>query len=206
MRSITITSPEEFGQIRWQIARLPVIGYFGAISDWFDVNLMTELAKSRPDWHFQLIGRVDTMLLDNSPLKRLANVEFLGEQPNSDLPRLIAHWDCGLIPFKRTPLTEATNPVKVYEMLAAGKPVVAVDLPELRPIAAEGLIEIASDAQGFVEKIEHMPLGADCGAYRARRAFARENTWEQRFSCIEPPAARCRRGRASLCCFITSLS
>ena len=67
---------------------------------------------------------------------------------------MIAHWDCGLIPFKRTPLTEATNPVKVYEMLAAGKAVVAVDLPELRPIAAEGLIEIATDARGFAEKIE----------------------------------------------------
>ena len=174
---------QEFGQ--YATGSTPVIGYFGAISDWFDVDLMTELAQSRPDWHFQLIGRVDTMLLDNSPLKKLPNVEFLGEQPNSDLPRLIAHWDCGLIPFKRTPLTEATNPVKVYEMLAAGKPVVAVDLPELRPIAAEGLIEIASDAQGFVEKIERCRSQRTSELTARRRAFARENTWEQRFSSIE---------------------
>ena len=178
---------QEFGQ--YEAGSTPVIGYFGAISDWFDVELMTELARSRPDWHFQMIGRVDTMLLDNSPLKKLANVEFLGEQPNSDLPRLIAHWDCGLIPFKRTPLTEATNPVKVYEMLAAGKPVVAVDLPELRPIAAAGLIEIASDANGFAEKIERSRRERSAELTARRRAFARENTWEQRFSSIE---AACR--------------
>jgi GT2 family glycosyltransferase/glycosyltransferase involved in cell wall biosynthesis len=163
----------------------PVIGYFGAISDWFDVDLMATIARLRPDWHFQLIGRVDTTLLDNSPLKRLPNVEFLGEQPNRGLPRLIAHWECGLIPFKRTPLTEATNPVKVYEMLAAGKPVVAVDLPELRPIAAEGLIEIASDAGGFVEKIDRCRSQCTDELTARRRAFARENTWEQRFKTIE---------------------
>jgi GT2 family glycosyltransferase/glycosyltransferase involved in cell wall biosynthesis len=175
----------------------PVIGYFGAISDWFDIDLMAGLARRRPDWHFQLIGRVDTTLLDNSPLKRLPNVEFLGEQPNCDLPRLIAHWDCGLIPFKRTPLTEATNPVKVYEMLAAGKPVVAVDLPELRPIAAEGLIEIAADANGFAEKIERSRAGRTAELTARRRAFARENTWEQRFNTIEA-ACRDLQPRASV--------
>jgi GT2 family glycosyltransferase/glycosyltransferase involved in cell wall biosynthesis len=183
---------QEFGQSSaptQELKQCPIIGYFGAISDWFDFDLMTELARSRPDWHFQLIGRVDSMLVDNSPLMKLPNVEFLGEQPNSDLPRMIAHWDCGLIPFKRTPLTEATNPVKVYEMLAAGKPVVAVDLPELRPIAAEGLIEIASDARGFAEKIEHCREDRGAEITARRRAFARGNTWEQRFKTIE---AACR--------------
>ena len=68
-------------------------------------------------------------------------IRLLGERPYGELPRLIGDWDVFIIPFKRIPLTEATNPVKVYEMLATGKPVVAVALPELVPIAQQGLCE-----------------------------------------------------------------
>ena len=71
---------------------------------------------------------------------------LLGEKPYAELPRLVAGWDCFIIPFKRIPLTEATNPVKAYEMLATGKPVVAVNLPELRPMARDGLLSLADDA------------------------------------------------------------
>ncbi|MGO9112927.1 MAG: glycosyltransferase [Thermoguttaceae bacterium] len=173
----------------------PLVGYYGAIADWFDVELVAELARLRPDWRFQLIGAVS--LADIGPLQGMKNIELLGEQPYRDLPRLIAPWDCGLIPFKRIPLTEATNPVKVYEMLAAGKPVVAVDLPELRPIAAEGLIEIAADASGFAQAIEKCISEQREEKVESRRAFARRNTWAERFSSMEP-ACRSLYPRASI--------
>jgi GT2 family glycosyltransferase len=160
------------------LSPFPVVGYYGAISDWFDSELVAGVALAHPEWRVQLIG--NTFGADLAPLQGLANVELLGEQAYGDLPRLIAPWRCCLIPFKRIPLTEATNPVKVYEMLAAGKPVVAVDLPELRPIAAAGLIEIAGDAAGFNSKIEKLLADTSGETIGRRQEFARQNTWQQR--------------------------
>ena len=115
-----------------------------------------------------------------SRLQKLPNVALLGEKPYADLPQLTAAWDCFLIPFQRIPLTEATNPVKAYEMLAAGKPIVAVDLPELRSMAHEGLLTIANDAKGFSIAVERA-LAEDSDEKRERRlAFAAQNTWSDR--------------------------
>jgi GT2 family glycosyltransferase len=126
-------------------------------------------------------------------------VTLLGEKPYGELPKLVAGWDCFVVPFKRIPLTEATNPMKVYEMLATGKPVVAVDLPELRPMARDGLLSIADDAPGFAAAIERELRAARAPATdvavaateggpatcpgdmpRRRQAFAARNTWNHR--------------------------
>jgi GT2 family glycosyltransferase len=162
------------------------VGFYGAIAEWFDVEMAADLAESRPDWRFELIG--STFTADISRLERLPNVRFLGEKPYAELPRLIAGWDCFIIPFKRIPLTEATNPVKAYEMLATGKPVVAVNLPELRPMAAEGLLALADTAPEFAAAIERV-IAADSEIERARRrAFAARNTWSQRCDAFDAAA------------------
>jgi GT2 family glycosyltransferase len=81
-----------------------------------------------------------------------------------------------------SPLTEATNPVKFYEYLSAGKPVVTVSLPELRPYEPQGLVYVADDAETFATQIERAL--ADDSAERAglRRDFAEHNTWEVRYA------------------------
>ena len=156
----------------------PTIGFYGAIADWFDADLVANLAELRPGWKFELIG--STLTGDTSRLEKLPNVALLGEKPYAELPRLVADWDCFIIPFKRIPLTEATNPVKAYEMLATGKPLVAVNLPELRPMAREGLLSIANDAGGFARAIDlALTEDDDCRRDR-RRAFAAQNTWSDR--------------------------
>ena len=156
----------------------PTIGYYGAIADWFDARLMAKLAASRPEWRFELIG--STLGGDVRALEGLSNVRLLGECPYPDLPDRIAGWDAFVIPFRRLPLTEATNPVKIYEMLATGRPVVAVGLPELRPIARRGLIRLAATPRGFAEAIEQALAEDDPTLAEARRAFARRNTWADR--------------------------
>lgn len=162
-----------------QVGEDVVVGYYGAIAHWFDSRLVADLALLRPDWRFELVG--NTFSSDLRPLHRLPNVSLLGEMPYADIPRQMARWHCCIIPFLRNDLTEATNPVKVYEMLAAGMPVVAVDLPELRPIARANLIELADDAVGFSQKIAKL-LSAQTPALSAqRREFARRNTWEERY-------------------------
>jgi glycosyltransferase involved in cell wall biosynthesis len=157
----------------------PVIGFYGAISDWFEDSLVAELAKRRPDWDFVLVG--STWGGRVAKLRRLANVSLPGEQPYAALPEWLGGFDVAIIPFRRLPLTEATNPVKVYEMLASGKPVVSVPLPEVVPLAP--LVRLASSAAEFERQIE-AALAEDPGAAEARRAFAREQTWERRFEVL----------------------
>ena len=105
------------------------IGYVGAISNWFDVELLCAIAKERPDWDVVLVG--STVGANVLHLKNNQNVLLVGEVEYQEVPDYLASFDVCLIPFKIIPLTEATNPVKLYEYLAAGRPVVATPLPEL---------------------------------------------------------------------------
>ncbi|MBM3121673.1 MAG: glycosyltransferase [Chloroflexi bacterium] len=162
-----------------QQVRKPIIGYIGAIAEWFDCALVGKLAHLKPQWTFALVG--GTATADLKPLRGLPNVHLLGEQPYQTLPAYLHAFDACLIPFRRTPLTAATNPVKFYEYLSAGKPCVAVPLPELLSYEGEGLVYLAEDAAGFASQIERA-LAEDSPARAARRMqFASRHTWEDRF-------------------------
>ncbi|MCM2316351.1 MAG: glycosyltransferase [Thermoanaerobaculia bacterium] len=162
----------------------PVIGYFGAISDWFDTALVAGLAGRRPDWDFVLVG--STFGADISRLVKLPNVSLTGEEAYESLPEWLGRFDVAIVPFKRGRLTEATNPVKVYEMLAGGRPVVSVPIPEVALLAP--MVRLASNVDEFEREIE-ASLPSDESAIAARRAFARENTWERRFEQLRPAIA-----------------
>jgi GT2 family glycosyltransferase/glycosyltransferase involved in cell wall biosynthesis len=154
----------------------PVIGYFGAISDWYRVDWIERCAKARPDWDFRLIGEVRGA--DVSTLNPLQNVRLLGEQPYKTLPSHLAEFDVAIIPFVLNDLIRCTNPVKMYEYMAAGKPVVASAMPEV--MSATPLIYIAQDAQDFEKQIERA-LQEDAPQLRRRRhEWASEHTWENR--------------------------
>jgi len=160
----------------------PIIGYFGAISEWFDTELVVETAAARPGWSFVLIG--STWGADTSRLELLPNVHLLGERPFEELPALAAAFDVGIIPRRRTPLTEAMDPVKLYEMMALGLEVVASPLPELE--AHGDLVRLAEGAEGLLGAIEEAleaPRGGE--AHEKRLAFARANTWDTRTDVLE---------------------
>lgn len=165
---------EHFARAKKASGARKTIGYYGAISDWFDVALVAELARRRPEWDFLLIGA--TYGANLLPFRNLGNVALAGEKPYAELPEWLGKIDVCIIPFRRGPLTEATNPVKVYEMLAAGKPVVSVPIPEVAALAP--LVRLASDAAGFEREILAAFEDRDDDA---RRAFAREQTWEKRY-------------------------
>jgi GT2 family glycosyltransferase/glycosyltransferase involved in cell wall biosynthesis len=158
----------------------PIIGYFGAISDWFDLELLEAVAVSRPDWHFVLVG--STWGIDPARLEILSNVHLLGERSYAELPSLAAGFDIGIIPFQRTPLTEATDPVKLYEMLAAGLEVVATPLPEL--MRHGEAVRLAFDPNEFVEAIEQALTEASGGNAR-RQKLPRGETWSDRVDTLE---------------------
>ncbi len=164
----------------------PVIGYYGAISDWFDMELILYCARERPQWELVLIGH--TFGCDIREAKGLKNVHFLGEKPYRELPGFVAYFDVCLIPFKVIPLTLATNPVKLYEYFSTGKPVVSVDLPEVR--AYRECCYLATNQQEFLEGIDQaLAEKEDPERRQARIAVAKDNSWDNRVRTIlEQPA------------------
>jgi GT2 family glycosyltransferase/glycosyltransferase involved in cell wall biosynthesis len=158
----------------------PVIGYFGAIADWFDVELMTEVARRRPQYTFVLLGGVFDV--DISELESLPNVRVLGQRPYEEMPQYLYHFDVCLIPFKVNSITESTDPVKMYEYLSAGKPVVSVALSELEPF--RDYLYLAHDREDFLVQLDRAVAENDAGMVAERRRFAFSNTWPQRYKSI----------------------
>ena len=155
----------------------PVIGYFGAISDWFDIKLIHFLAQRNENWTFVLIG--NTFGCDIAIVEKLKNVIVTGEKPYAQLPQYLYRFDVCLIPFIVNNLTLATNPVKVYEYLASGKPVVAVNLPELEYIS--DLVCLASSPIEFEQAIRFSLSENDAEKINKRKNFAALNTWNSRY-------------------------
>jgi glycosyltransferase involved in cell wall biosynthesis len=155
----------------------PIVGYYGAIAEWFDNDIIEYVASKRPDVNFVFIGH--TFGSDISKLQKLTNVYFLGEKPYRDLPLYLYHFDVCLIPFKMTSLIEATHPVKIYEYFAAGKPVVSTKITELLPFG--NLCYLSSDKDKFLTNIDRALNENDPDIVRRRIEFASKNTWQHRF-------------------------
>src|SRR5205085_12022597 len=126
-------------------------------SQWVDVVLVAVLARARPNWSFVLLGPVGT---DTSAVRGLDNVTLLGPRSYDALPAYLAAMDVGLIPFKQDRVTYHADPIKAYEYLAAGLPIVATDMPALRRLA--NIIRLADSPQSFLNQI-----GAAIAAGRA---------------------------------------
>ncbi len=155
----------------------PVIGYFGAIANWFDVDLVAHVARQRPHYQFVLLGGV--FHVDVSALSALPNVRLLGQQPYSSMPEYLYHFDVCLIPFRINPITDSTDPVKLYEYLSAGKPVVAVALPELAWCREH--LYLAADAAEFLAQLDRAVNEDDPARAARRRRFAADHTWAHRY-------------------------
>ena len=164
----------------------PIIGYYGAISDWFDVEMVRAAATARPSWQFVLIG--DTFGADVSSLKEVSNIQMLGELPYAALPGYLHEFDVACIPFLLTPLTRSTNPVKFYEYLSAGKPVVATALPELEPY--RDYYYEARSGSDFVSQIERALEESSEDRSAPRVELARRNTWRDRYAKLSSAIAR----------------
>lgn len=160
----------------------PVIGYYGAIAEWFDLEAVRCAAMAHPKWSFVLIGH--TFGSNVQQLGDLANIHLLGEKKYAELPGFLAAFDVCVIPFLRTPLTEATNPVKVFEYLAAGKPIVARELPELEPL--RDTVRLYTTPAEFASELERAVRDDSPAQVAQRQSVARANTWEQRYQLLVP--------------------
>jgi glycosyltransferase involved in cell wall biosynthesis len=132
----------------------PIMGFVGMIGEWVDLDIVANLAKLRPDSSIVMVG---PELTNRGPCANLPNVHFLGSRDHSLLPAYLRYFDVGLIPFRHVPLTHNANPIKLYEYVAAGLPVVSTPLPA---------VEAVEDAVWLAEEAEEW---ATCCARAARR-------------------------------------
>ncbi len=166
--------------VELQRVRRPIVGFVGGLSEWVDINLVANAARRRPDCSFLLIGPI---AIDTAPLRELLNVHLLGPRPYADLPAYLAAMDVALIPFKHNPVTYHADPIKAYEYLAAGVPVVATDLPALRRV--QHVVRLADSTERFVQEIDAaLTQGREAGSAE-RQAEAARHSWTARFSELE---------------------
>ncbi len=174
-RAAVTTVPDDLATIP-----APRIGFIGAVSSYkVDFQLIRFVAQSRPDWSVVLIGKVGEgdPWTDSAALAGLPNLHLLGPRPYAELPRYLKGLDVALLPNTMNDYTESMFPMKFFEYLAAGKPVVSVDLPALR--AYHRLVWLAKSPEEFVKGIEEALRGA-AAPLEERLALAQQHTYTAR--------------------------
>jgi glycosyltransferase involved in cell wall biosynthesis len=167
--------PEDIAKLR-----RPIIGYSGHISLRLDLPLLAEITRRRPEWSLVLVGSVweEGCQEELDALRALPNIHFLGQKTPEQVPHYIYAFDVGLIPYRQGEEARNINPIKLYEYLAAGRPVVTIDIPALDGF--RHVVRIADSVATFVAQVEAALHEDDPDLKEERRRLAAENTWEQR--------------------------
>lgn len=158
----------------------PVIGFIGNLDALrIDYQLLQKTALAHPDKTLLLVGPLNSPEPQSIGLDRLPNIVFAGSRRLGDLPPLLQHMDCVLIPFRCNTLTRSIYPLKINEYLAAGKPVVSTAFSDdIRGFA--DYIYLAENAEHFVQRIGEALLENDPALVQRRAQVAASNTWEAR--------------------------
>ena len=156
----------------------PVIGYYGALAHWFDYDLVRQAAQKHLDWDFVFIGPDHDHTLLESNILSMPNVHWLGPRDYSQLPKYLRYFSVATIPFLVNHITVATSPIKLFEYMAAGKPIVTSDLPECRKYPG---VFVAHNAKEYIHHLEQaLPLINDAAYIQQLYQTAQENTWAAR--------------------------
>lgn len=154
------------------------LGYYGALASWFDYPLIASAAKARPDWLFLLVGMDYDGTLAKSGLIERENVLWVPAQPYGRLPCYLRLFDLALIPFVLNEITRSTSPVKLFEYMAAEKPILCSAMPECLRYESVASYSGLSD---FLQKAEALLARRNDPSLRsALRRDALGNTWEAR--------------------------
>lgn len=168
------------------IARLPrpVLGFVGAVSNYkLDMDWLLHAARARPGWSFAVIGPVGVAdpSTSTAAMKRQPNVHLFGQRSYAELPAYVKGFDVALIPYRINEYTRSVFPIKFFELLATGKPVVISNLPSLEEFYPS--VKVATTAEEFLLRCEEALAEGDRGR-EARVALAEANSWQKRIDAI----------------------
>ena len=159
----------------------PRIGFFGVVDERMDLDLLAALVAERPGWQFVMIGPV--VKIDPASLPRQANIHWLGAKSYAELPRYLAGWDAGFMPFARNESTRFISPTKTPEFLAAGLPVVSTPITDVVRDWGEGrFVEIAADAAGFAVALDELLAQPQAAWLQAVDRKLAQQSWDRTWS------------------------
>ncbi len=155
------------------------VAYIGTISDWVNISMIYKLAKEMSNVDFYVVGPLDRHI-NMDEYNDLDNMIFTGPQPYYTVPAIIKQMDVMIMPFVLNEVVESVNPVKIYEYLAMGKPVIATGYSETYQFA--NLIETYNTETEFAELLKNqLAINSDNPDLIEKRiAFASNNSWKQR--------------------------
>ena len=157
-------------------AKGPVIGFFGLIERWIDLDLVAYLADARPSWTFLMIGRV---AVPDAEAPKRPNIVYLGRRPYETLPAYGKAFTAAIIPYRLTRQVLHSNPIKLREYLAMGRPIVSVSAPEIDKFA--DWVAIARTREEYLAKLDQaVTKGLDREAVDKQTKFASGMTWDAR--------------------------
>ncbi len=158
----------------------PILGSVGALDSYkYDFELLIESANAHPEWQFVFVGSpiVEQKTSALRTLRKLPNVHMIGSVPREHVPAYVSYFDICLIPYKNNTYNEASFPLKFWEFMATGKPIVASGVPELEEY--EPLISYAKNAKEFSKQIESI-LSSAPTSNKKRIALAKQHGWNER--------------------------
>jgi polysaccharide pyruvyl transferase CsaB len=166
----------------------PIIGYYGALAEWVDYELLDHAAARLPQFGFVFIGPNYDGSMDRAPVFRRPNVWWLGPKEYTELPAYLHHFAVATIPFLVTEVTHAVSPLKLFEYMAGGKPIVTTAMRESQHYE---VVLIAHDRDDWVRQLVAAEARSHDEAFvAALRRTARANTWDQRVGTLIDAAAR----------------
>lgn len=168
--------PDDLVQIRKDHKIL--ICYYGALAKWFDYELIKEVAKHNEDYGIVLLGQDYDNTLENSGVLDIDNIYYLGKKNYNDLPAYGYNVDLFIIPFLINDITKATSPVKIFEYMAMGKPIITTALPECKKYES---VLFSNSTEEFIKNIEKGITLIDNKKYlETLDREAKENTWSSK--------------------------
>ncbi|MBL1277912.1 MAG: glycosyltransferase [Ectothiorhodospiraceae bacterium] len=154
----------------------PVAGFYGSISEWFDIEMLQATIRQMSDWHFVFIGKP---IIDVSALTAFDNVHLLGERAHHLLPSYSQHWTASLLPFVDNAQIQACNPLKLSEYLAAGRPIISTAFPAMQPY--RGLLQVANNSDAMIEALRASQYVGNLPAFSAAlRKAVSKHSWAAR--------------------------
>lgn len=151
-----------------------VIGYIGAVASWCDLELLDRLALAFPDCSLLIIGPLYNV--HNIPLR--SNIHWLGYKDYDELIYYASCFNVGIIPFKTSAMTQAVNPIKMWEYMAMGIPVVTTALPEAGKCG--DIVYYSTGWEDFINHVRQALKNENWKRCEQRMVIARKNSWMAR--------------------------